>query len=380
VDDLALDGNGTDRQEVKFGPTRLLPSRSVENARKEVSRLPRWAMRENDSNDSLVPIDKRDKGGVCGDYDDRTCSDVGGGGGDDTGPLTLFANSRLPFPENSPLRSLSSKHATPPLTTGRYQDSSRSEVCKGRGRITGGRGDWEQPGKTKQGGLVDLPVTFHCRVKSSGYGKPDVQHNRWKQTRHPGGPQRSKSAPRSTKTSDRTTVASRIRMYPKDCGPLNKHQPYNDYPPKVSNIPLVPHMNIKFTEDGSLLGVVSGGNTVGTLKTPISRYKGEGLNYLGHDAQVTDMGFAHKESMLITSSVDGTARIWKMGKVDSSAVEISHKLCNPKVGEASGGGGIKRGGSTHKSSTQTSRNKPFGTSVTGASFFYMDQFALLVIV
>lgn len=253
------------KEEVKFGSTRLHSSRSVEDARNEVSKLPKWALRENDSTDSLAPIGTNETGQGSEQEEDAST------------PLTLFAVSRSPFPETSPLRFLAI-HKTAPLTTGRYQDSVKSEVYKGsRGRTSGGRGDWEQPGKNKQGALVDLPVTFHCRVKSSGYGKPDVQHNRWKQTRQPGGPQRSKSAPRSAKTTDRTTVASRLRIYPRYCGPLNKHQPYNDYPPKVSNIPLVPFLNMKFTEDGSFLGLVSGGNAVSTLKTPVSRYKGEGI-------------------------------------------------------------------------------------------------------
>ena len=117
-------------------------------------------------------------------------------------------------------------------------------------------------------------------MKSSGYGKADVQNNRWKQTKQggsSGAALRSKSAPRASRGTDRTTVGSRLRVYPKDCGYLCVHQPFNDYPPKVSNIPLVPNLNIRFKEDGSLIGLVSGGNSVGTLKTPISRYKGEGV-------------------------------------------------------------------------------------------------------
>jgi hypothetical protein len=39
---------------------------------------------------------------------------------------------------------------------------------------------WEAPGRTKTGKLVDQPVTFHTRIKSSGYGQPD-EFTKWRQ-------------------------------------------------------------------------------------------------------------------------------------------------------------------------------------------------------
>ena len=36
-------------------------------------------------------------------------------------------------------------------------------------------------------------------------------------------------------------------------------------------------MNVNFSEDGSLLGLVTGGNAVCTLKTPLGRFKGDGM-------------------------------------------------------------------------------------------------------
>ena len=259
-------------EEIKFQSSRLQPSRSAADAKLEVSRLPQWALKENSSAESLAD-EENGYGRQGGNYD----NDWNAQRQDDT-PLSFFSDARSPYPDKSPLRSLSVHvNAEPPATRGKFQDSSRSGVAKGvanRG-VSGGRGDWELPGKTKKGSLMDLPVTFHSRVKSSGYGKADVQKNRWKQTKQ--GALRSKSAPRPTKNTDRTTVESRLRVYPKNCGLLTIHQPHNDYPPKVSNIPLVPILNVTFKEDGSLLGVVSGGNAVSTLKTPISRYKGEGV-------------------------------------------------------------------------------------------------------
>jgi hypothetical protein len=158
------------------------------------------------------------------------------------------------------------------------------------------RGNWERPMKSNKGEIIDQPVTFHSRIKSSGYGVADVAGNRWKQkkqinttTSSSSSQYRSKSAPRNSTTTDRTTIASRLRMYPRDCGPLTQIQEYNNYPPPVSNIHQVPIMKLNFSGDGTMIGVVSAGNDVGTLRTPLGKYKGDGMCLLLLLAQHTDI-------------------------------------------------------------------------------------------
>ena len=41
------------------------------------------------------------------------------------------------------------------------------------------RGSWETPVKSKSGKILDQAVTFHNRIKSSGYGQPDA-FEKWK--------------------------------------------------------------------------------------------------------------------------------------------------------------------------------------------------------
>ena len=41
---------------------------------------------------------------------------------------------------------------------------------------------------------------------------------------------------------------------------------------------------------------------------------------MGHDSQINSVEFSHKNQLIISSSEDGTARIWKPGKVDAAAV------------------------------------------------------------
>ena len=41
---------------------------------------------------------------------------------------------------------------------------------------------------------------------------------------------------------------------------------------------------------------------------------------MGHDSQINSVEFSHQDLLVISSSEDGTARIWKPGKVDAAAV------------------------------------------------------------
>jgi WD40 repeat protein len=101
-----------------------------------------------------------------------------------------------------------------------------------------------------------------------------------------------------------------------------------------------------------------------------------GLFYLGHDAQVNSVDFAHKSDLLISSSADATARIWKTGRVDSAVVVFSHKRHHPvKIGTTPSTGQSNPGGRRQQPG---SRNTPFSGAILSASFYYLDKFALLV--
>ena len=109
-----------------------------------------------------------------------------------------------------------------------------------------------------------------------------------------------------------------------------------------------------------------------------------GISYMGHNSRITDVCFSHHSSfakqMLLSPSSDGTARIWKGNRVDSSAVVFSHHKHNPQsqllqsnlttfmTSAATGMGGDSGG----------MRNKPFGCEISAAKFYYMDKFVLLV--
>lgn len=186
---------------------------------------------------------------------------------DETATMPSFSLFHHPYfqasslPEQSPLLSGHSTNEKQPL-------SARSKNSKLRG-------DWEKPLKSSKGEIIDQPVTFHSRIKSSGYGVADASGNRWKQKKQ-SNQYRSKSAPRPSVVTDRTTVASRLRMYPRDCGPLTQLQEYNNYPPTVSTIRQSPILRLNFSSDGTMIGLVSASNDVGTLRTPLGKYRGDG--------------------------------------------------------------------------------------------------------
>lgn len=95
---------------------------------------------------------------------------------------------------------------------------------------------------------------------------------------------------------------------------------------------------------------------------------------MGHNNLVNSLEFSHaceaENQLIISSSDDFTARIWKLGKVDSAVVTFTHKNCNLKVGSTSS--------TTTSVESGAQRNKPFTSPITFASFFYVDQFTLLV--
>lgn len=117
---------------------------------------------------------------------------------------------------------------------------------------------------------------------------------------------------------------------------------------------------------------------------------------MGHNGRLTSVHFSHDNSMVLSASEDGTARLWRIGRVESPAVVFSHRLSHPRLGapgklgmynglaaataDSNIGGHIRIGatkGSTAASARQE-RNKPFGAPIAAARFFYMDRFAMIV--
>ena len=170
-------------------------------------------------------------------------------------------------------------------------------------------GDWEQPKIDKNGRLKDLPITFHNRIKSSGYGqttqdlflKKQLQKQKEKQKQliqlkkekllkanqqnnnsdnNNENVNRKQSILMQTNGKLGPLVGARIRSYPLDCQPMTLHQVHQNYPSTTTNNTatrqMPPISRILFNRDASVLGMANVDSTVTTLRLPTSNYSCEG--------------------------------------------------------------------------------------------------------
>ena len=226
---------------------------------------------------------------------------------------------------------------------------ARMSVSRARSRF-----DWNTPTVSKDGDVLDKPVTFHTKVKSSGYGQsavmPKTTRRRSSSSSIPGGA--VTGGGKSIRKYD-ISDASRISSL--------SHQASND-------IDCIRHpiSSICFSGDAAHL-VVCGGSVLSAFPLPVSRNPSRGINFIGHDADIHSVSCSNDKQMILSTSADHTARIFKVGKGDSSSgvgVVFSHYLHNTAAREASNKGG-------------GSRNKPFVHDLAPARFFYQDRFVLL---
>jgi hypothetical protein len=165
-------------------------------------------------------------------------------------------------------------------------------------------GTWETPKKSKQGKLLDQPITFQRNVKSSGYGQipqDSFERKRFFQQQEKLKKQNAENAT-AARTMQRSLSAPRgrlggsggasdggdakpaavggphIRHYPLDCAPIQYHQQDCDVVPcaGVTADGNAPVHNIAYSGDGALLGVATADSTVVTVRLPVNKYHGEG--------------------------------------------------------------------------------------------------------
>lgn len=229
-----------------------------------MTNLPKWA--QNVSSSETVNSARK-----CSDNDsDNADNSLSGNDYIENSSNTCSIEQISIFLEN---RIITSKS---PLS-GAIKDKVKSENTLAHGeRLL--KGSWEVPVKGKNGNLVDLPVTFHTKIKSSGYGKKEVLYSKVAQNQ-----MRSLSAPRGSGSSSGTnrrgkpTVSNRIRSYPQNCGLLTTHQEHNDYPLRGSGISPVPITSIRFSGNGAYLGhTCTSGTGIGVLRMPIGKHHGDG--------------------------------------------------------------------------------------------------------
>lgn len=88
--------------------------------------------------------------------------------------------------------------------------------------------------------------------------------------------------------------------------------------------------------------------------------------FTGHDGRVTDITYSNSNGMILSTSSDGTAKVWT-DKADSPAINISHYLHEPSFFNATSPS-IKVGG----------RNKPIASEIISGQFYHLDRLIALV--
>jgi len=296
------------------------------------------------------------------------------------------------LPESSPLR----LKLEAPLTQTMHLGFTGASASGASPHL--GRGGWNLP-RVEGGKIVDLPVTFQTKIKSSGYGQDPLsataKGGRGPRRRTGNGTTQAQRRTSSAPESD--AMGRRLRIYPTDCSPMATHQPQNDFSsPSAAGSDAAPIYDIQYSGDASFLAIATADTAVTSLRLPIGRHRGDGSNYMGHDGRVTSVSCSHAKGLLLSSSSDGSARMWMAGRSDSAAVTFSHRRHSPSTtgptvnsvsvfaasntmggamtsGSGAGASAKKAGAGT----TKHSRNKPFGCEVQFARFFYQDEFVLL---
>ena len=226
---------------------------------------------------------------------------------DDADSSTSTTQRSILFdPPTNPNNNISNVHKSNPTSRARATSATTAPT-----------NSWEVPKKDKTGKLVDQPITFQRRIKSSGYGQiPQDLYEKKKYFQQQDALKKQRAAAQvlqrslsanssgwknSTNGNNSSSMEGitgpRIRQYPLECAAMSVHQPSNDITPcctvistndvgaqtsgsRAINASAYPIHHISYSGDGSLLGVSSADCAVVVVKLPVTKYGTEGLNNL----------------------------------------------------------------------------------------------------
>lgn len=209
------------------------------------------------------------------------------------------------------------------------------------------------PTKAKRGG-ADKPVTFHARVRSSGYGsaapfglaKPRTSLR----DRKMGGVALSKPA----------ASPAFLKEYPVACGLLQHFQPQHALPRHALHAGAILH--VEFASDAKWLATSGSDRVAQVCKLPFSRFRGDGHVFVGHDGAVQTIHFSQSNQMVVTTAADKTARVW---------------LADSDVASLTLHGDRKPSAKTFALTSGATTNASTGRrELVDVQFFYMDKFVL----
>lgn len=135
--------------------------------------------------------------------------------------------------------------------------------------------------RPKKKAVKDLPVTFHKKVKSSGYGVSNKA---------------------TSKKPPAKRTAQIVGSLPVNQDPANTWTGGKLYNSAV--------FQLAFSPDGTRLGVCGSDSTCFLAKLPVVRYKGERTPLIGHEQSVTSLSWSSTSSLVLTTSQDRSVKLW----------------------------------------------------------------------
>lgn len=137
--------------------------------------------------------------------------------------------------------------------------------------------------------LQDKPVTFHTRIKSSGYGASSSNLKKGKKKPEKG--------------------LNRDLTYPTDSAHPSILQSENLLP---EDIPLHngPINRILYSRDAKKLASCGGDGAAFVLKLPVSKHRGDRIALVGHELPVCDISWSSTGKYTLTCSLDNTLKMW----------------------------------------------------------------------
>jgi WD40 repeat protein len=212
--------------------------------------------------------------------------------------------------------------------------------------------------KQKKNKQLDKPITFHTRIKSSGYGAASNNCIKKKSI------QERKTLPskqQQTSSKDSSFMASYLKEYPVDCGVLQHFQEKHALPRQNFLHQGAIH-HIEYSRDAKFLASAGQDKVAQVAKLPFSKFQGESNIFAGHDGPIRSIHWSHNNQMLLsTSSVDQTTRVW-LADADTPSIIFG----------AAGNDPTAKGGNAHLSSAKRAMKR----DIVDAQFFYMDKFIL----
>eukprot|EP01137_Pigoraptor_chileana_P016279 Opistho-2@72975 len=314
-------------------------------------------------------------------------SGLASGAGASATPTVLTVVPSNPLSESSPLRSEMAPPVPPtqPQPPGKKGGSSATSgasaaqktlsttAAKSVAGKAGGSGVSSVGGKKKVAAVVDKPLTFNSKIKSSGYGAPAAAPVMFAGIKARPVPASSKAkgasassvagglpAPRARPVEKRSTSSPAInatapRKYPRDSAAptvLDARLPAQGvllHPSAINRV--------AFSADGKMLATAGCDKNACVLKLPIAA--NNCTSYRGHNGPVTTVQFNSTSTMLLTSASDATARLWAVGQTEPLLV-FSHSRRSYREGESA-----------------DKPNPPFAGEVRQARMYYMDKFVMI---